>query len=169
MCEMQAPYGMLPQGRIMNQTRRRWQPSRIHTPLALSRLISLLNWLLAIHFALILPFVCWGSWAEPGHPHSHPHFVFVVPEMAADIVSSATGTVTAVQTDHAHHGASHESKPVGPARPDLATSILVLVLITTFSTSLFRPQREMRCVAPLLARLPYSPYVSTPPPRSATA
>ncbi|MCE7987723.1 MAG: hypothetical protein DYG89_41700 [Caldilinea sp. CFX5] len=32
-----------------------------------------------LFFALILPLICWGAWAEPGHPHRTPHFVFVDP------------------------------------------------------------------------------------------
>lgn len=31
-------------------------------------------------FGLILPLICWGATAEPGHPHRYPHFVFAEPQ-----------------------------------------------------------------------------------------
>lgn len=42
-------------------------------------------WTKALHFfyaglyAFVLPFICWGAQATPGHPHARPHFVFVDP------------------------------------------------------------------------------------------
>ena len=44
----------------------------------LERLARLLG---ACFFAFVLPFICWGSVATPGHPHARPHFVFVAPEL----------------------------------------------------------------------------------------
>ncbi len=38
----------------------------------------------AASFALVLPFICWGAAATPGHPHALPHFVFAAPRMATD-------------------------------------------------------------------------------------
>ena len=34
---------------------------------------------LALYWALVLPFLCWGAWATPGHPHPRPHLVFFAP------------------------------------------------------------------------------------------
>lgn len=31
-------------------------------------------------FGLLLPLICWGATAEPGHPHRYPHFVFAEPQ-----------------------------------------------------------------------------------------
>ncbi|MBW7883205.1 MAG: hypothetical protein H3C34_11330 [Caldilineaceae bacterium] len=33
----------------------------------------------ALLFGLVLPFICWGSLATPGHPHGRPHLVFWAP------------------------------------------------------------------------------------------
>lgn len=33
------------------------------------------------YFALILPFICWGAQATPGHLHTHAHFVFGPPSV----------------------------------------------------------------------------------------
>ncbi|MCB0062242.1 MAG: hypothetical protein KDE19_09010 [Caldilineaceae bacterium] len=33
----------------------------------------------AAHFGGLLPFICWGALAMPGHPHAGPHFVFLPP------------------------------------------------------------------------------------------
>jgi hypothetical protein len=30
-------------------------------------------------YAFVLPFICWGAQATPGHSHASPHFVFVEP------------------------------------------------------------------------------------------
>ena len=60
------------------------------------------RWLLGGYvalFAWVLPLICWGAMAEPGHPHRLPHFVFAMPVL----VSS-----TAPMADpHKHHGAHH--------------------------------------------------------------
>ncbi|GIK72889.1 MAG: hypothetical protein BroJett021_18770 [Chloroflexota bacterium] len=34
---------------------------------------------MAVIFGLILPFICWGAEATPGHPHMRAHFVFLAP------------------------------------------------------------------------------------------
>lgn len=53
----------------------------------------------ALYWALFLPFICWGVWATPGHPHAQPHLVFVVPQHAAR-----------TDPDH-HHAAIHGAEP----------------------------------------------------------
>lgn len=60
---------------------RRWSP--------IQRLVS---GLFAIYWGLILPFICWGAWATPGHPHSTPHFVFFEPLHAASQPAPVTTT-----------------------------------------------------------------------------
>ncbi len=54
-------------------------------------------------FALVLPFVCWGAAATPGHPHALPHFVFAMPQPTANALPIAA-------RDHHggnHHGGAH--------------------------------------------------------------
>lgn len=56
-------------------------------------------YLLCIHLALVafyafvLPFICFGAMATPGHPHARPHFVFTdpprIPETLPSTVSGA--------------------------------------------------------------------------------
>lgn len=42
-------------------------------------------WSKALHlfyaglYAFVLPLICWGAQATPGHPHARPHFVFTDP------------------------------------------------------------------------------------------
>ncbi len=79
---------------------------------------ALLNLCFAGLFGLVLPFICWGAQATPGHPHARAHFVFLAPE------------------EHAHNGAPHAhdhgdaALPSGKATPPLlAISILLLVVL----------------------------------------
>jgi hypothetical protein len=65
---------MMPLGSPGKQQRRQCQPAG-----------SLMGWqrlLLGCYsalFALVLPLICWGALAEPGHAHRYPHFVFADP------------------------------------------------------------------------------------------
>ncbi len=57
-------------------------------------------------FALLLPFICWGALAEPGHPHRTPHFVFADPMLvkAWPLDESTTdSTITSAATTHRFH------------------------------------------------------------------
>lgn len=38
----------------------------------------------SVLFGCILPLICWGATAEPGHPHRYPHFVFAEPQHNPD-------------------------------------------------------------------------------------
>lgn len=38
---------------------------------------------MAVIFGLILPFICWGAEATPGHSHMRAHFVFLAPVHSA--------------------------------------------------------------------------------------
>ena len=49
------------------------------TPFRLSLLVRTLHLGMAGLFAFVLPFICWGVMATPGHPHAGPHFVFAAP------------------------------------------------------------------------------------------
>ena len=43
--------------------------------------LFILNGALALAFAFVLPFICWGVLASPSHPHALPHLVFAEPEL----------------------------------------------------------------------------------------
>lgn len=67
-----------------------WQTSR-----AQKRAPYLLGTHLALvaFYAFVLPFICFGAMATPGHPHARPHFVFTdpprIPEALPSTVSGA--------------------------------------------------------------------------------
>ena len=42
-------------------------------------LVQYLHLGMAALFAFVLPFICWGALATPGHAHAGPHFVFAAP------------------------------------------------------------------------------------------
>lgn len=51
----------------------------------------------ALFWGIGLPFICLGAIAEPGHPHTAPHFVFAEPanERLADVAAHALQLATA--------------------------------------------------------------------------
>ncbi len=66
-------------------------------------------WSKALHlfyaglYAFVLPLICWGAQATPGHPHAHAHFVFVEPELSAHrVIEGALDH----PTDHSTHAAA---------------------------------------------------------------
>ncbi len=101
--------------------------------------------LYVILFALVLPFICWGAVAEPGHPHRYPHFVFATPVLAA----------TVLPTREVPHGSNHgtapndgnalpaDSQPADAPIPGRSTpklmlfSILMLVFLGAWSVKRF--------------------------------
>ena len=111
-------------------------------------------------FALVLPFICWGALAEPGHPHRAPHFVFAEPLLAkgpADHETVATLPALPALTTHRQHlGADaatvtqpstnalcyqSTTTPVGGrATPTLLLFIILLLLIDA-GLSFQRPAR----------------------------
>ena len=83
---------------------------------------TLLNLFFAGLFGLVLPFLCWGAQATPGHPHARAHFVFLAPE------------------EHAHDSVPHDhgvaELPPGKATPSLLAifMLLLIVLAAAWST-----------------------------------
>lgn len=69
-------------------------------------------------FALLLPLICWGALAEPGHPHRFPHFVFATPVLAAIVTGKATQQAPAPAAQHASmpHGVHWGQPPVAAAK-----------------------------------------------------
>lgn len=114
---------------------------------------------------LLLPFICWGAWGTPGHPHAGPHFVFRHPpsHMAAMQAASAAQIAgnTPIETMH-----EEQQSPVGRSTPDTTSAIsLILVpllLVTAFS---LRLRREIVWLAESLRDNSTTLLVPTPPPR----
>ncbi|MEZ4615723.1 MAG: hypothetical protein R2867_09460 [Caldilineaceae bacterium] len=94
-------------------------------------------------FGALLPFICWGALAMPGHPHAGPHFVFLSPPhytKAAGIATASASTahfMAMVDKDSpvVHPPApacdivnSSASTPAGQAYPMfLAVSLILLI------------------------------------------
>lgn len=106
-------------------------------------------------WALVLPFICWGIWAEPGHGHAAPHFVF-----------TAAPATTHGPHHHPDHDAPHDDAD-GVARPTTLV-VTILVLVLGRGLLLLRPRLDhwpqpARSLLPLQHILP----IPTPPPRPA--
>ena len=117
---------------------------------------ALLNLFFAGILGLVLPFICWGAQATPGHPHARAHFVFWPPEMAL--------------AGHAHsdaHLSADAELPSGQATPSVL-AIFLLLLITLIVV--FAPRDDIpgftRWQPALYARW-IVPHRDLPPPRCA--
>lgn len=137
-----------PTGQTARPAQPRTQPP--HTPWILGSIAFL--------WCFVLPFICWGAWAAPGHAHSGPHIVFAPPPQPSHhppISLAPAGQATAV---------SHE-QPTGAARPDsLILSLLLLVLLRLWQIP--HPRRHTQPAPPRsLGAQPIWPTVPTPPPR----
>ena len=142
-------------------------------------------------FALVLPFICWGALAEPGHPHRTPHFVFGnsapvkghPPDETADELNMSAA-ISHQQHDNQHGGAllavgtaaggeiachlSASATPVsGRATPTLLLFSILLLLFVADRTSQ-QPERLafVRWLR-LLSPQSYFCTVPLPPPRPA--
>lgn len=125
-------------------------------------------------FALVMPFICLGAFAEPGHPHRFPHFVFVEPVVTTQLRQPQQPKPT--QQEHVGHTQHHasETQKAGKQPVGQATSSLILFSIFTFSIVgawMFSPINRRHFV-------PFSPQafsksialaILLPPPRLATA
>ena len=104
------------------------------------------HWLRTLHcvyaglFAFVLPLICWGAQATPGHPHARAHFVFVVPPLQANAALPPPVDADLATSDVSHHNspdsartahhAAQEAaeKPVGRSVPSmLGFSLLLLI------------------------------------------
>lgn len=112
----------------------------------------------------VLPFICWGRLATPGHPHQMAHLVFMMPPMQ---VESPRGEAHGEQADH-HQAMNHErEQPVGrsvPAQLTSAISIISPLLLAQILLN-FRPALFfLHLMQPTTSHL-IDPRVLTPPPR----
>ena len=108
-----------------------------------------------ILFACVLPFICWGAWAQPCHPHSRPHFVFLQPVLrsqrtAAPVVRQRQAPRTAEVT----HAAAPNPQS-GQALPDVSLVMFLLIAVAISVVDVFRTRHEIRRLIGLL--LPLQP------------
>jgi len=131
---------------------------------------------LALLWAGVLPWLCWGAWGQPGHPHAAPHWVFAPPPTAppptalpayvapTPIDPAAPGHIHTHTHTHTH---SHDSAP-GPARPDtLLVALLLIVWPTAWVIPWPRRLSRGRRGAPLYVATVWQ-RIPTPPPRGMT-
>jgi len=115
---------------------------------------------LAVLWIAVLPWLCWGGWSNPHHPHPNPHFVFGDPPLLDE-------------GHHIHH--VHPADPLAPAdqdplagvaRPDTLLIVLLVLLLpmirvaTAFYSYNFRRALAMRWARVTALAVP------TPPPRT---
>jgi hypothetical protein len=128
-------------------------------PLAMTYLVKTWRTTLVVFYVLflgaILPFVCWGAWAEPGHAHAGPHFVFATPRPAEHVLPG----------HDAHHAPESADSVAGQARPSSTLVIASLLLLLGAVPPLLRPVvTRARLHTPLGPRT-HHPRIPTPPPR----
>lgn len=101
----------------------------------------LLRLLFAGLFGLVLPFVCWGAEATPGHPHARAHFVFMTPAQpnaqeivraAAEVLSTGAEHVACISAIVVEgNGMAGSDMPTGQSVPlVLAITLLMLAVIS---------------------------------------
>ena len=148
-----------------------------------------MRWLRYLHifyagvFGLVLPFVCWGAEATPGHPHLRAHFVFLPPAIhgenplpaaensaqtalqeASSALASGEHTLCSLPTPGAP--SSNATTPVGQSNP--LVSAVTLLLLTAFGAQITPVRRDRggfthRASALYLFTPPFA--ITTPPPR----
>lgn len=140
---------------------------------------------LAALFGLILPFVCWGAEATPGHPHIRAHFVFAAPantpayalppaNSAQELIrissqAIAAGAYHACTAPLPGTDAAATATPASQSRPlVLALTILLLAAISTHFCQGRRDNAGWFLRAGALILLSPVLVVATPPPRLST-
>lgn len=130
-------------------------------------------------YAFVLPFICAGAQATPGHPHARAHFVFVEPEMAdhkmlsfaTDMAAAPQGQMTSHDADcylhHAHGPTVSEAQPpAGRSVPMqlVISGLLPIGTVALTTLSLADPTGFSVWLAESVVP-PFQPLVPTPPPR----
>lgn len=142
-----------------------------HAYFAKSSLYKFLAATYTILLGFVLPFICWGTLATPGHPHGMAHFVFMTPPMRAEVV------VKDYKIDHSAHqpGARTDAsdqpetatQPVGRSLPpELISAITILSpLLLVLILLVFRPAHLRLHLSHASTSHLFDPRVLTPPPR----
>jgi hypothetical protein len=128
-----------------------------HSRRAIPTLRQGLIGLYAIFLGLVLPFVCWGALAQPGHTHGKSHFVFAVdPHIEM-------GAVDLIDDNSNEHAPTVSGKSMADTFVTLALFSVIIALWWFFN-----PQRNaVRRVKDLMILSPCSFAPPTPPPRAA--
>ena len=133
----------------------------------------------AMFLAVVMPFICWGAWAEPGHPHGSPHFVFATPVLIeapnsgpslSQIVWSLQSYCGNPRTD-APAAASGEAADsvtlAGQSLPDTSLIVSMMLIVLAGWLQLEHLRKSAERVRRICVGTPFAPLVPTPPPRFA--
>ncbi len=147
------------------------------------------RWLYFLHlfyaglFAFVLPLICWGAQATPGHPHARAHFVFANPPMHAHDDRTIAGTITDVNQWLTEFGrttlcTTHIDKtplpaaeptqvPTGRSVPaQMGATLLTLIGLAAFTQPMNADGPGRQCwLAPPSATF-VTTLIPTPPPRA---
>ncbi len=127
--------------------------------------------------AVVMPFICWGAWAEPGHPHGSPHFVFATPVFAeaSDSGPSLNQIVWSLQSYCGNprtdvpvavpDGATDPVSLAGQSLPDTTLVVSMLLILLTGWLQLESLRKSAERVRQICIATPFAPLVPTPPPR----
>jgi hypothetical protein len=147
------------------------QPKR---PLIASGRHSLLTGSYLLYLALVLPFICWGALANPGHPHAGAHFVFATPPG----VHERQVYLATLENDICGNPALSGRIPLpafgnnagedGPAGQSLPATMMALLILAFFGTVAYwvRWMRQRVRLLAICAEARFQPNVPTPPPRT---
>ncbi len=154
-------------------------------------------WTKALHlfyaglYAFVLPLICWGAQATPGHPHARAHFVFANPPIVDPSphahLDQATNQVvhTLVQwlttysgtTNCSVHNEDTTPEPIDlpqvPAGRSVPSQLAIATLLPLGMNAAFVPcNADGAQISVWLAdslMIPFSPPIPTPPPRLSAA
>jgi hypothetical protein len=151
----------------------------LRIPFRLSLLVRTLHLGMAGIFAFVLPFVCWGAMATPGHAHAGPHFVFAAPPETrpqlpakmtlAELIAWNQSSNLCGEPAHAvEHPTSDpvSGAPIGQSVPRVLIGSLLLLMTVLAAQWLLpkeRPEFSIMLGAPAGKRRSLPPIV--PPPR----
>lgn len=145
-------------------------------------------WYKALHlfyaglYAFVLPLICWGAQATPGHPHARPHFVFTDPPVDHHLGEHAVRTVQnvaewlATYADSAICGEHNAAQPLPavetpqpPAGRSTPAQLVISSLIPlTMGAALLPLQVDGPGYSVWLVAIcatPFCTLIPTPPPR----
>lgn len=143
------------------------------------RVLHALHLFYAGFFALVLPFICWGAQATPGHPHGLAHFVFTPPSQTALAATAHLDAAEYLATFGQHdlcstqrtttpHQRATETPQLPPGRstPSLMVSLLLMLVAVALPSLSLTPHAPFHI---FYGNDPppngFAPVVPTPPPR----
>ncbi len=126
-----------------------------------------------LYLALVLPFICWGALANPGHPHQGAHFVFSVPpgvEAYATRVATLRNDICgnpklSSQIPLPAFGSdAHDDGPAGQSVPATVLAMLALAFLASAAYRVRWLQQSVQLSAYRIGPI-FHPLIPTPPPR----